>query len=966
MKQLLLLYFTILLHGFLTAQSPVFHHINDENGLPSNEIYSIVQDHNGFIWIGCSAGLFRYNGIKFIQYQNAHQKSSIITGLTISADSVLYCYNFSNQIFFVKDDSLHEITSWHGKRDRGFTNIAIDAEDRLWCCSANYLYNYDRKKQTWDSVFLSSNNIYAASNIVSTNSRKRIWSSLYKNIISVDTGTLTSHVVEFNKNDYPGLSSYYFVPDDTILWLFSLNGESIYNNVDGDFKPYKNISLISNLKGKKITYIKVQGQYLFIATYSGFIIHNLQSDESTLFFEKESFSNYLRDTEGNVWLTTLQNGIYFIPEMDFKVWNKQQTNSINNKITDLYSSKQAIYFSMLNGNIGVLNKLNAIIKNYYIGIKSDIRTIFFDSLSNSVLFNTSEDLFQLKDEKVSILRRDQPPLKKIIRAGNNYVFCTSFGTDIYYRLNVKNKPKNITEEWSRDAAYLEEKKLLFIATNNGLLRGRLVNDFFEIDTLFDRNVLYKALFTSENSQKVVALNFKGIIYEIGDSHPVKVAILPSHIIPTDIVVYKSEYIVSTNKGLWIFNRDSTKWTNINNTSGLISNDIISLEIDSNLLWIATSKGLQSIPIGFKYLKPLPQVILRKVIIDGINTEANLLNIKYNSTLQIFAEAISFSSLGNYKFAYRISLSDTNWRFCNPQDESIVISGIPTGNFELEIKAVDYLGRFSGNVILLKGKVIPPFWHRWWFYIVIALSGIMVTYFIFHQRIKYLRRKQLQAIEELKLQNELNLLQQTALKAQMNPHFLFNVLNSIKSFIYENDKKSAAEYLSKFAELVRGVLETSSLPMVKLSHEINALELYIQLEAMSLHPPFEYFITIDEAIDTEAILIPSLIIQPYIENAFKHGLRHKQGDKKLQINMAWNNSTHQLKIIITDNGIGRKKSAEINSTNKTAHQSFATNANAKRLALLNSDTEIKASVVFEDITDNWGNANGTIVVLNIKV
>jgi signal transduction histidine kinase len=389
-------------------------------------------------------------------------------------------------------------------------------------------------------------------------------------------------------------------------------------------------------------------------------------------------------------------------------------------------------------------------------------------------------------------------------------------------------------------------------------------------------------------------------------------------------------------------------------------------VAGNQLWLATSKGLQAIPLNYIFSKPLPSIVLSEISVNGKKYSSNFIQLNHNATLTIKVNSINFASLNNFQFAYRLISRDTHWVMTNAINENIVLSGILAGNFKVEVKAVDYLGRFSANSIIIVGKVIPPFWQRWWFYILVAASGIALAYFVFLLRIKSLRIKQQQAIEKLALENELKLSQQTALKAQMNPHFLFNVLNSIKSFIYENDKKSAAEYLSKFAELVRGILTMSSLPMVKLSDEIKALELYIQLEAMLLEPPFEYTLTVDKSIDAAAISIPSLIIQPFIENSFKHGLRHKPGAKNLQIRIELNDAAHQLKVSIEDNGIGRAQSAVLNSKNSPSHQSFATQANAQRLALLNKDADEKVSVQFEDKVDEQEMANGTIVILNIAL
>jgi LytS/YehU family sensor histidine kinase len=200
---------------------------------------------------------------------------------------------------------------------------------------------------------------------------------------------------------------------------------------------------------------------------------------------------------------------------------------------------------------------------------------------------------------------------------------------------------------------------------------------------------------------------------------------------------------------------------------------------------------------------------------------------------------------------------------------------------------------------------------------------------------------------------------------MNPHFIFNVLNSIKAYIYQNDKKAAAEYLSKFAQLMRKVLDASNAPVIKLADELEALELYIQLETMQLEPTFEYHITTGTSTDTHSINIPSLIIQPFVENAIKHGLQHKQGHKQLFITTETLPGNQLLKITVQDNGIGRAASSKINSQ-RINHTPFATIASAQRLNLLNNNSTQKVSVTFTDLYDNQGNSTGTIAQLTISI
>lgn len=216
----------------------------------------------------------------------------------------------------------------------------------------------------------------------------------------------------------------------------------------------------------------------------------------------------------------------------------------------------------------------------------------------------------------------------------------------------------------------------------------------------------------------------------------------------------------------------------------------------------------------------------------------------------------------------------------------------------------------------------------------------------------------------------------ALRSQMNPHFIFNALNSIQDFIMLSEKENATLYLGKFATLMRGFLDSSSKEKTTLEKELPLIESYIELEGLRLGEDFSYEVHFDKKIDTdelEDIEIPPLLIQPYLENAFKHGLIHKTGEKKLtlefnKIEKVEKNNANFIQLKITDNGIGRQKSAEINARKAKTHQSFATQATEERLELMKNQSNSNATieVKINDLKDNQGNAKGTEIVILIPL
>ncbi|MEJ7647068.1 MAG: histidine kinase [Chryseolinea sp.] len=221
--------------------------------------------------------------------------------------------------------------------------------------------------------------------------------------------------------------------------------------------------------------------------------------------------------------------------------------------------------------------------------------------------------------------------------------------------------------------------------------------------------------------------------------------------------------------------------------------------------------------------------------------------------------------------------------------------------------------------------------------------------------------------QLKLAFEQRLaeMEMTALRAQMNPHFIFNCLNSIKLYTTDNDSAKASAYLTKFSRLIRLVLENSRSELVTLKNELEALQLYLEMEVMRFKDKLQFSFDVAKELDTDMIEIPPLLLQPYVENAIWHGLMHKKEGGFVQIRVE-QAQTNQLHITITDNGIGRTKAAALKSKSATANKSFGMKVTDERIALINQIYRTNAMVLVHDLTDAEGTAAGTEVLLKIII
>ena len=238
--------------------------------------------------------------------------------------------------------------------------------------------------------------------------------------------------------------------------------------------------------------------------------------------------------------------------------------------------------------------------------------------------------------------------------------------------------------------------------------------------------------------------------------------------------------------------------------------------------------------------------------------------------------------------------------------------------------------------------------------------------ILRQQEQYAKNIQVEKEEKMtaEFNKQLAEVQLIALSAQMNPHFLFNCMNSIQKYILKNEKEKALQFLQHFSELMRNVLENSSKQKISLDEEINMLERYIKLEQLRLDEKFDYQIDIENGLQADFFEIPGMIVQPYIENAIWHGLMHKPGKGMLRLDFSKQNSS--IRCVIQDNGVGRKKAAELERPMSHHRRGFGIQLSQKRLELLQNRHEDIPTVVIDDLKDHNNQPAGTRVTIHFHI
>lgn len=950
----------------LFGQSPSYFTNNTENGAPSNEVYCLLQDKSGYIWIGCDAGVYRFNGIEYQHLTSSKLTARAATGLTQAPNGRIYGYNFNRQLFYIENEQLHVLKEW----DKPINGIAADKQGAIWISSSEGAFRLNEKNLTITEIksdlHVSLGKRIFTSHAISDNSGS-VYYHNGNNIVKWKDGIGKTYFIGNQYFDIPLLISKY--SDEP--WIFDLIGEKIFKYELNSWVEYENSMLNKVLKGRKINAVfETKDGYLWIATYSGIVRFHIPSQTVEVLYDQFSFSSGLKDNEGNLWFSTLNNGIIRIPEMGVRIWKYPNSINYQNQFSHIACTNGRIYFGETTGSIGIFDIQKGTLKKYSHEPSSDIGMFYLDKINNILYFNKLNSIYKFDKGQFLLVNENARPLKNMLQIKEGFFMLSSQGLFFTKQPNEKLSSVNLIDEsWYRDITASSTLGKFYAASNNGLVVIKNQKGKYIIDKRFLIEKQIISVNFDEISKKVFCLTFEGIIYQLDDNGKLKqIKQLDKEYRATQLKMNQGRIFLATNKGIIMIDLASGIEKKITKYEGLSSNNVRAISFDDKYCWATGDNGIQQIPLYlFQLKRSKPTILSQGVKLNGKKIAfQQKMEIDNSDELTLEFDGMSYRSNGNFQYAYRFKGYSQKWIKIPGSLGEIAFASLPTGKLTIEIKLIDHTGSDSFNRIEYQFYVAPPFWQRWWFYLLISLVTIGLAMLIFKKRVIMLRVKQEKELQQLKLENELRLAQQNALKAQMNPHFLFNVLNSIKGYIYENDKKNAAKYLNEFSNLVRKILEMSSLPVVSLEKELEALQLYIDLESMLLQSELKFTLEIDENVDVSGIKIPTLLIQPYVENAFKHGLRHLSGEKELKIFVSYQEMEEILEIKIEDNGIGRKASENMKEKSPTNHQPFASEAMKHRLELLNYNKKEVISIEYIDKFNEVDKPIGTQIIIRIHV
>jgi len=401
--------------------------------------------------------------------------------------------------------------------------------------------------------------------------------------------------------------------------------------------------------------------------------------------------------------------------------------------------------------------------------------------------------------------------------------------------------------------------------------------------------------------------------------------------------------------------------------GLPSDYVNDVYCYNDTLYAATDEGLVRMDmkeIDRTDFNQAPPVYLNRIVLreNGhssiLRSDSTYILAHDQNNLTVSYSGISFRSNGNISYLYRLMPLNKEWR--QTKNDELDFSDLQAGNYTFEVKAVNALGIVSAGPARYSFVIKPHFTRTWWFLIISVLALLGLAYLSAYL---YFRNQRIKNLEKAKLDRQLTQLKLKSLQSQLNPHFIFNSLNAIQQFVNKEDKDQANIYLAMFAKLMRLYLMGSDSQFITLSQELEILRLYIQLEHLRFKDKFTYDLVIDSGIDLDKYKVPAMLIQPHVENAIRHGIaKDKRNDRKLDV------FVKKLKkgvvVIISDNGIGRKKSLEIKMAEGSEHRSMGNKISKERLQMIR---ELNLAYIREkivDSTDDNGQITGTRVELYI--
>lgn len=951
LNRIFLLILPLLFSSFAWSQNFFFRQYTVSDGLPSNTVYSLDQDSHQVLWMGTGNGIAQFDGKNFHSYSMEDGLiNNLVYGLTVDHLDRKWMSTVAGRPSYFKNGK-GRVPSWADTLH--VSNYYFQSIDTfLWFSGQNADPKY--KPRTLAHI-QSDGTLKELPDVIGDQSRKAIVmdSSLYfistTKLYKEEKGRL--RVVE--DLTLPLRLDYCQAYDQGMICLemYGTGGRSlIYVDIVAKTVTPLN-QLTPHLEQSPANALLIdKGQQIWIATNRGLLFLAHREAIPNYLLQNAFINELYQDHEENLWVTTEGKGLFFLISSKVRSLKKieeQESFIVRSLEVD---DKGHIYVGYSDGSMEVFDSN---FKSLYREKYADGRIVDILLDEDHIWVASNREVIQLDSSGKEMARyRTSSPIKTLGLL-NGSVYVLSYNIEILADGGIRNM--GIPFSARIYSNYTISDTSMWLGTTEGLYRlGPDGVEKIAADQIYSdiRGIGRDALgryWIATAGQGLFVLQDDKVVHQLTRSDGL------SSTICMHLLLDGQTAWVSTNKGINKIDIETLEVQLINEEDGLSSSEIKYLKKSKDYIIAAASGTIDILPDTITSFTAPPLMAINALLVNGdtVSQQANYSLPYHRNHLAVHFTAISFKSMGNVSYAYQMEGLDKNW--LETKSETVNWSAVPPGNYRLRVKAKGSNGVWSQEEEI--GIFIDqPWWKKGWFIlscILLSTGTLLLVY----------RRQHNHFIKESTLQKRMQNLQLTALRAQMNPHFMFNALSSIQEFINNSDLEAANRYLSRFASLVRSVLDHSTQSLISLEEEMSQLQLYLTLENLRFNQCIHYDITVKRPIQAGKIFIPTMIIQPFVENALNHGLFHQAEEKELKVTFAQIEG-NMLHCQIEDNGIGRQRSLQINSQKKHKRQSKGIQVTRDRLELINQTNEGKIALEIEDLEDAGGKACGTRVHLMI--
>lgn len=958
-------WFCFLFTAFTFAQEPFVRKISFLEGLPTQVIYDCYVAQNGLLYLGTDKGLITYDGVRFKEYPFNENLGLAVNSIQEDSNGTIWCKNFANQLFYLENSTLVLEPISH-KILQGEANNLVDykiVDNQLWLLTEKkfFLLRKDKSpKILLQFKFNEANQVFSALNYNST-LEKFFVASLTEMFEINKAGRINSYSIEEGQKEIEVFQgkSYYNIKG---------NKNGIWNVANQKFN--------TNILAKNAYFIKMSATAddFWLCTSDGFYVLNTHTNSVEYGFLKgKRITDVVQDKEGSLWVSTLDEGLYFVPYKNLKklTVNLDSQNREPNFSSIVRSKNNRTFAGTSNGKIIEFDENNQQVFVYDSKKDREVEYLYLneDKIISSVgVFDKTSKAMILDDYFGKYIAEDDSGNFMIATYNSAGLFPKEFKGN----LTIPNQltPKGIIKfggsniemylfrnKRSRSVYYCKQNKIYYVGFSDGLYAYEPNKKITEIKTNKNKPIIASRIMPDAKGSIWIASSQQGLLKisktRVENQFSIQNGLSSNHC--KRIGIDSNGIWVLTDNGIDFLATNSDKPKNVSLNLGLKGISINDMFLDENSLWLATNEGVIFTDKSLFQTKIIPNFRLLPLKANQEWVLDTHLISYHQNNIELEFETIHYKSLGNYTYEFRLKEIDTAWSSQMATHTKVNFLALQPGHYTFEARVKS--GDVYSPIQSINFTILKPFWQSAWFLIVCVVGLFLVIYFVFQFAVARVRKKQ-------EIREKLALSQLTALRSQMNPHFMYNVLNAVQGLIYSNQKTKASDYLGTFSDLMRKTLDISDKKEISIQDELEAIELYVSLEKARFEPhEFEYSIQKPEKTDLTQFLIPSLIVQPFVENAIKHGLLHKKGLKKLEISIENENEDYWL-FQIRDNGIGRKKSEQINQKIKK-HNSFATQAISNRIELINKMSSLPITIEIKDVEKN-NEVLGTQVILHIPV